>query len=394
MRISNTVVDTFYRAPTKEQVQELPKATNPQVSVREKNSALRTLNAYVFQGLNKHFQIPIESSAIVSDQILEAVRGLATRDGRIDADKLRQAIGIVFQAMDDILTDFVSQGAIYDDLIEFSNVISNDLNQLLSVTVHSDTQSPGLEEQARIAITSLGGDQIFLSLARVEQNQSFADDELASMLFSTSQRIAIRIHGNPKPEELAAITEIVDQSEALVEEFFLGDVQQVFQRATEASITREQLATVDPKFRAISETSYGEFVRPTVDPLVLSPAPEEDVEPALIPKPLQLQKPMQVGGSEDSEKHDPRSDHGILALLRGLKGILRSVADFVNTVVNRLGLEKTLDDASIKGVEKLGVFSAVMQLVSVDQDSSTAPLLQSLLDGRVIPDVKTVREVV
>ncbi|HEU4619361.1 MAG TPA: hypothetical protein VFV10_15090 [Gammaproteobacteria bacterium] len=116
-------------------------------------------------------------------------------------------------------------------------------------------------EKAAIYIRTREGDTVALKITSRDSLSAKArlDDGNVSELSvagRSSTKVAVLVHGDLNPDELAAIQDLVDQVGALADKFFSGDVQGAFAAAADLRIDGTELARVGLRLGMHEEAGY------------------------------------------------------------------------------------------------------------------------------------------
>ena len=353
----------------------------------------------------------VESFQNSTDALVNQLKNLLGT-GRISNDVLQDIVNRAFADANELLA---SAGRA--DASEALETAQAAVNQVFKPAVSANVTQQFSErffiDESRstsLNIRTSEGDLVSLSFAsretfdaaRFRNASSSSVEEGINLLLSSSERVSVSVVGDLNAEELNAIQELVDQAEGLADEFYSGNTQAAFQLAQELDIGSEQLAAFDLRLRSVTQVGYealGERVRPTeaIGPSgVAAPRDGGNVEPALIPKPLSLQKPQElkgVGGSEEQQA-DPARDRALLNLFGGLDELFSALSDFVSQVIEGLGLDPTVSESpSITPNDRFEIFTRIVPLLSPTEDAkSDAAALTGLTQGFVQPVVPEISE--
>ncbi len=396
----------FVPTPQK-QTSELAPVVKPLDPISVVQSAVREALA----ARNIELSPNLNTTQNTTDALISQLKELLG-SGRVSKDVLRS---IVDQAFADANTLLTNSGR--GDGIESLNAAQASVDQVFQ------SQAPGVatqqfserfffdeSRQTSLSIQTSEGDLVRLSFASREtlgaegfRNVSSTGTEAgASLLLSSSERVSVSVVGDLNADERAAIQDLLDQTEVLADEFFSGNTQAAFQLAQELDIGSEQLAAFDLRLRSVTQVSYealGDRIRPleAVGPNGVAPREGVNVEPALIPKPLSLQKPQElkgVGGSEEQQA-DPAQDRALMNLFGGLDELFSALADFVNQVVESLGLEPAISETqSISPNDRFEIFTRIIPLLSPTDDAKDESVasLTDLTQGFVQPVAQDISE--
>jgi hypothetical protein len=154
-----------------------------------------------------------------------------------------------------------------------------------------------LRERSTIRIRTQEGDVVKLELRRVE-NLSIEDEAYqdrsgfatsTGVDYSSRSRLRLSVDGDLNEAELAAISEVFAQAEAIAGEFFGGDLAAAFEAASALQYDTEQLARVRLRFRSseVTNVSYARVsTSAPVEPAAEAPAPEPVTIARAIPAPV------------------------------------------------------------------------------------------------------------
>ncbi|MEM1262869.1 MAG: hypothetical protein AAGH76_10770 [Pseudomonadota bacterium] len=185
---------------------------------------------------------------------------------------------------------------------DFSNVRESSASVL---AVESRTN-----ERSTIRIRTQEGDIVRLDLRQRERLSATAaaasvpggSAELTEIDFSSRTGIRLSVDGDLNDDELAAISNVVEQASRIADDFFGGDLGAAFANANALDVDAEQLARVNLRFR-FSETTQVALANErttTAAPSVVAPAidtpqsPPQLVIPAITPAPAQPEAPQLV----------------------------------------------------------------------------------------------------
>lgn len=102
------------------------------------------------------------------------------------------------------------------------------------------------KDKASLAITTQEGDQVQIRFRNkegvVSQTATGAGGTERRVYAFSAGRIEIAVQGELNEEELAAISELVDEVDSLAADFFAGDVQKAFEAASTLGFDAEQIA--------------------------------------------------------------------------------------------------------------------------------------------------------
>ncbi|MEM8982673.1 MAG: hypothetical protein AAGC71_06580 [Pseudomonadota bacterium] len=187
---------------------------------------------------------------------------------------------------------------------DFSNVRESSASVL---AVESRTN-----ERSTIRIRTQEGDVVRLDLRQREQLSATAaaasvaggSAELTEIDFASRTGVRLTVEGDLNEDELAAISNVVDQASRIADDFFGGDLGAAFANANTLDVDAEQLARVNLRFR-FSETTQVAVASERVTapvPSVIAPAvdapqaapqlviPAVNVAPERPATPLQLRE--------------------------------------------------------------------------------------------------------
>ncbi len=118
-------------------------------------------------------------------------------------------------------------------------------------------------ENAALYIRTQEGDTVALKIsARDALGADLSREGSATELKlsgSSNTKIAVYVHGNLNPDELAAVQDVVQQAGALAEQFFAGDAQAAFAAAAGLNIDGSQLAKVGLRLGLRERSTYSEL---------------------------------------------------------------------------------------------------------------------------------------
>ena len=240
-------------------------------------------------------------------------------------------------------------------------------------------------QQTSLSIRTSEGDVVRLSLSnresfdvsRAAEARPGRRTEEINVLLSSSQRISVSISGDLNEDELQAVQDLIDQAEVLADEFFQGNTQSAFEIAQGLQLDQDQLAAFDLRLRSVTQVGYEQLSdRPrAIDPSVqgfVGPRESVNVEPALVPKPLNLQKPNEVrdARSENDIEQAESQDDALLSLFGSLEQLFQTLTDFVNQVVDALGLRPNQQSAAeFSNADRFEVFAAIVSLLAPSDEA-------------------------
>ena len=197
---------------------------------------------------------------------------------RETANAVRDSLG----ARDDIgeINDAVA--LIDDGLAGLASAYGNVRESSASVV----SVDASVRERSTIRIRTQEGDVVRLDL-RSQASLSASDEVSAggresALEFSASSRVRLSVDGDLNDNELAAIRGVVEQADAIADEFFGGDLGAAFNGASGLEFDGEQLDRVNLRFRYAAETNVSVA---TQTPVVAAPAVAAPVVAPVAPRP-------------------------------------------------------------------------------------------------------------
>ena len=238
----------------------------------------------------------------------------------------------------DDLDDAVAR--VDDGLNELDREAANNRESSASVLA-VDTRT---RQRSSIRIRTQEGDIVRLDLKRVDR-MSASDIAVSNengsatstaIEFSSRSRMLLRVEGDLNENELAAITNVLEQAENIANEFFDGDIGAAFNLSQGFDFDAEQLARVNLRFRMrqVTNVAYAEVTqRPAIaaaEPQVIAPQPAAD-SPAPAPSADAPEASAPVASAPVAETPiDPEPDaSGPLSDTSALAGLFDLVSNFL-----------------------------------------------------------------
>ena len=223
--------------------------------------------------------------AETAGQIVQTVNDVQANAGAQAPEALDQAADAVDEGFQQTQAILSSLGAFNTDIAELvSNIqalVSQGLTQLQSNLGAAGVESLNAEyartERTEIRIETQEGDVVRVRIGeRSEANieaLSAADGGGTSVSLSSSSSLGIRIEGDLNESELAAITDLLSNAEAIVDDFFSGNALDAFSTVSQLGFDAEQLAGFSLRAAVREQFSMSGVFTPVDTPV------EEPVEP-------------------------------------------------------------------------------------------------------------------
>lgn len=374
-----------------------------QVRTPDRAGALQILKHEVFGALRARFESVAQQQSTYSPtpepqetagQILRAVNDVQASAGDEAPEVLDEAVLAVDEGVQQTQTILSSLGAFTSDIAEvISNIqslIEKGLEQLQSNLGATGVQAFSADytrtERTEIRILTQEGDVVRLRIG--ERSQASVDALTASdgesalsataISLSSTSRLDIRIEGDLNESELAAITDLLANAEAIVDDFFSGDTLGAFETVGQLGFDSEQLASFSLRAAVREQFSFS-GVGAQTQPPAEEPAQITPVGPPIVEDPGPVAEDP-IGVSPVVEVPDPV----LPVIIEGPETQTPEATEVVAPVAAQVGDSELDAPAGESGVPVYDAFQVVVDfmarvLENIKPDSQELVITQRLV---------------